>query len=106
MNKMLFLFILAFSLPITAQEIPDSVKAQIKKEIQSKLPPGVELRKSADTVEQNHLEKKEKVNKAEPKLDKDGRLVESVRCKGTTQKGHQCKRRTKDPSGYCWQHKK
>lgn len=26
------------------------------------------------------------------------------RCKGTTQSGNQCKRRTKSKSGYCWQH--
>lgn len=29
----------------------------------------------------------------------------SVRCKGITEKGERCKRYTRDPSGYCWQHK-
>lgn len=28
----------------------------------------------------------------------------SQRCKGTTEDGDRCKRKTKDPSGYCWQH--
>lgn len=29
----------------------------------------------------------------------------SVQCHGTTQKGARCKRMTKEPSGYCYQHK-
>lgn len=28
----------------------------------------------------------------------------AVRCNGITQKGYQCKRRTKNSNGYCWQH--
>ena len=28
----------------------------------------------------------------------------AVRCNGITQKGYQCKRRTKNSTGYCWQH--
>lgn len=28
----------------------------------------------------------------------------SSQCLGTTQKGNQCRRTTRDPSGYCWQH--
>lgn len=33
-----------------------------------------------------------------------GRLNYSVQCNATTLKGARCKRRTKDASGYCWQH--
>jgi hypothetical protein len=33
-----------------------------------------------------------------------GRLAYSVQCNATTLKGARCKRRTKDGSGYCWQH--
>lgn len=29
----------------------------------------------------------------------------AVQCKGTTQKGKRCKRKTTNSSGYCWQHK-
>lgn len=32
------------------------------------------------------------------------RSSSAVRCSGITQKGYQCKRRTKSSSGYCWQH--
>lgn len=32
------------------------------------------------------------------------RMTYSVRCSGITQSGRQCKRRTKNSSGYCWQH--
>lgn len=31
-------------------------------------------------------------------------MTSSVQCLGTTQKGQRCKRTTKDPSGYCYQH--
>jgi len=30
----------------------------------------------------------------------------SVQCRAFTKSGKQCSRRTNDPSGYCWQHKK
>lgn len=33
------------------------------------------------------------------------RQTTSTQCRGTTKKGKRCKRMTKDPSGYCWQHK-
>jgi len=29
----------------------------------------------------------------------------AVQCKGYTKNGKRCKRKTTDPSGYCWQHK-
>ncbi len=29
----------------------------------------------------------------------------ATQCLGTTKKGKRCKRKTKDPSGYCWQHR-
>ncbi len=32
------------------------------------------------------------------------RTTYSVRCNGITQKGYQCKRKTKNANGYCWQH--
>ncbi len=43
------------------------------------------------------IEKKSEVKKEVPS--------KTVRCKGRTKSGRQCKRMTKDPSGYCWQHK-
>lgn len=33
----------------------------------------------------------------------DGSVAQQ--CKGQTQSGRRCRRRTKDPSGYCWQHR-
>jgi hypothetical protein len=32
--------------------------------------------------------------------------LHAVQCKGYTKEGKRCKRKTTDPSGYCWQHKK
>ena len=37
-------------------------------------------------------------------LKTQDKVIIAVQCKGTTQKGLRCKRRTKNPSGYCWQH--
>lgn len=36
---------------------------------------------------------------------KSSKAKTTVRCKGITKDGHQCRRMTSDPSGYCWQHK-
>jgi hypothetical protein len=46
----------------------------------------------------------EEDRKPPPERDKP-KSPTSVQCKGTTKKGERCRRKTTDPSGYCYQHK-
>ncbi len=40
-----------------------------------------------------------------PYNNSDSKNCPTVQCKGTTQKGLRCKRKTKECKGYCYQHK-
>jgi endonuclease YncB( thermonuclease family) len=46
-----------------------------------------------------------KTTKRIKKVKKSASFSTSVRCSGTTKRGTRCKRRTKHPSGRCWQHR-
>lgn len=59
-------------------------------------------KEKAKTSKANNSKKQR--NKAVSKKKQPTKRSTVVRCSATTQKGTQCKRRTKNSSGKCWQH--
>lgn len=71
---------------------------------------GIDFNAHLDDGLENELESNSNISEwpfanvvIEKKQSVDGSSA-SARCKGTTNSGNRCKRRTKNESGYCWQH--
>jgi hypothetical protein len=47
-----------------------------------------------------------KTQEEEVRIDNNSanKVIQSAQCAATTKKGNRCKRSTKSPNGYCWQH--
>ena len=82
----------------------------INSSCQADLNPKIEPKQSSKINEDTtNTNKKSSTTPSTAKKSTDKKSTDSlhaVQCKGYTQKGKRCKRKTTDPSGYCWQHKK